>query len=361
MQMNLGAATRAVAPGRYIRERLAHPAFAPHPALPNSHAQTILASILPRKAESVRRTARRRVFQTAPDAQIVAECHWASDGVGRPAKDVPTLLLLHGIEGSIESSYMLGVAEKALRAGFHAIRINTRACGGTEDLSLTFYNAGLTADARAIIAELEEADGLTNLYVIGFSLSGNVALKLAGEYGARAPRSLRGVAVVSPSVDLALCAQAIESPSNFIYQRRFVNSLKRRLLRKAALAPGRYDVSSLSAIRTIRQFDDAYIAREAGYRDASDYYAKASALPFVPNIKLPTLIVHAQDDPFIPYAPLLSPEVSENRNVAVLLTEKGGHVGFLGKPVMREDHRWAENRVIQFVETMHAVRPGRGE
>ncbi|MFQ3589824.1 MAG: alpha/beta fold hydrolase, partial [Chloracidobacterium sp.] len=242
------------------------------------------------------------------------------------------------------------------RAGFHAIRLNTRTCGGTEHLSPHLYNAGLTEDVRAIIAELSEQDGATDVYVIGVSLSGNVALRLAGEYGAHAPQCVRGIAAISPSVDLAASTAAIEQPVNWFYHRRFVRSLKARMERKAKLFPERYDARHLKRIRTIREFDEAYTAVAAGYADAADYYHRASAVRIAAAIRLPTLIIHAQDDPFIPAAPLTEPAFADNSSITILLTERGGHVGFLAARRADEDRRWAEHRIMDFVRLLDAIR-----
>ncbi|OYT71923.1 MAG: alpha/beta hydrolase [Chloracidobacterium sp. CP2_5A] len=349
----LGAATRAVTPRAYLLERLSARPFVPDPRLTNPHLQTILGSVLPRRSPLADQTGRPRAFQTRPDTTVTAVCHWQS---GRGPADCPTLLLLHGMEGSVESSYMRGMAEKGLRAGFHVIRLNTRTCGGTEHLSPHLYNAGLTEDVHAVLTELGGRDGATDVYVVGVSLAGNVVLRLAGEYGMSAPRHARGVVAISPSVDLTASAAAMERRSNWFYHRRFVQSLKARLKRKAALFPDRYDARHLAGIRTIREFDAAYTARAAGYASAEDYYHRASAARVAEAIRLPTLIIHAQDDPFIPVAPLYAPAFAENPSIALLLTERGGHVGFLAAPGADADRRWAEHRVVDFVRALDAAR-----
>lgn len=349
----LGTTTRAVTPRTYLLERLRARPFIPDPRLTNPHLQTILGSALPRRTPLVRQTGRPRTFQTRPDTAVTGVCHWRDECT---PSDRPTLLLLHGMEGSVESSYMRGMAEKALRAGFHVVRLNTRTCGGTEHLSPHLYNAGLTEDVHAVITELGERDGATDVYVVGVSLSGNVVLRLAGEYGANAPRHVRGVVAVSPSADLTASTAAIERRSNWFYHRRFVHSLKARMKRKAALFPDRYDARHLARIRTIREFDEVYTSVAAGYADAADYYHRAAAVRVAAAIRLPTLIIHAQDDPFIPAEPLLTPPFADNHSVAVLLTEHGGHVGFLAAPGVDEDRRWAEHRVMDFVRALDAVR-----
>ena len=244
---------------------------------------------------------------------------------------------------------MLGTAEKALGAGFNAVRVNYRNCGGTEHLTSTLYHAGLTEDLRQIVDELIRLDGLSEIYLIGFSLGGNMILKLAGEYGSSIPSALRGVVGVSPSIDLAACADAIEMRKNVIYKIRFVKSLRDRMARKAKLFPGRYDASLLRGIRTIRQFDDAYVAPHCGFRDSADYYERASALRVIDRISVPTLIIHAKDDPIIPFAPIERPEVVANPNVTVLAPEHGGHVGFISGNSEGEKRFWSEMRAVDFV------------
>lgn len=350
----VGAATRAVTPRTYLLERLKLRPFVPDPRLTNPHLQTILGSVLPRRSPLVNQTGQPRTFQTCPDTAVTAVCHWQP---GHAPAERPTLLLLHGMEGSVESSYMRGIAEKALRAGLHVIRLNTRTCGGTEHLSPHLYNAGLTEDVRAVLAELAERDGVTDAYVVGVSLSGNVVLRLAAEYGTSAPRYVRGIAAISPAADLAASTAAIERRSNWLYHQRFVRSLKARMRRKAALFPDRYDAKRLAQIRTIREFDEAYTAVAAGYANAADYYHRASAVRIAAAIRLPTLVIHAKDDPFIPAAPLCEPDFADNPCIAVLLTEQGGHVGFLASPQGDEGRYWAEHRIVDFVRALDAVRP----
>jgi hypothetical protein len=240
---------------------------------------------------------------------------------------------------------MLGTAEKALRAGFNAVRLNARNCGGTAHLTDSLYHAGLTGDLRAVVDELTKHDGFNEIYLVGFSLGGNVALKLAGEYGRDAPRALRGVIAVSPSIHLSSCARAMEMRSNALYQMRFLRALRRSLRAKARLFPDLYDASLLKDIKSIRQFDETYVAPHWGFRDAEDYYARASALPFISRIGIPTLIIHAKDDPFIPFAQFEG--IEENPSVLLLATERGGHVGFVARA--SEDRFWYETMAAQFV------------
>jgi uncharacterized protein len=322
--------------------------FVPHPALKNGHTQTLAGALIPRRFRRVIENREERLFDVAPEMRVMGYCSWQAERRARP-----TLVLAHGMEGSTESRYMLGTAEKALAAGFNVVRMNVRNCGGTEHLTPTLYHAGLTDDLKAVIKELGGRDGLTEIYLAGFSLGGNMVLKLAGEYAAHAPPQLRGVIAVSPSIDLASCADAIEMRSNLIYHFKFITSLRNRLRRKARLFPDRYDAARLRGVWTIRRFDDLITAPHMGFRDVAHYYERASALPFVKAIKVPTLIVHAKDDPFIPSAQFEREEVTGNPNVALLAPAHGGHVGFISAEGEGEGRFWAEAMIVEFARLLN--------
>jgi predicted alpha/beta-fold hydrolase len=328
-----------------ITERLLQHPFIPHAALKNAHAQTLAGHFIPRRFKIIHARTESRYFDTAPGVRVLTHCSWQDDPASKP-----TLVLVHGMEGSTDSRYMLGTAEKALAAGSSVVRVNYRNCGGTEHLTPTLYHAGLTDDLRHIVSELIERDGLREIYLIGFSLGGNIALKLAGEYGVSIPREIRGVVGISASIDLAVCADAIELRGNIIYSTRFVMSLRDRLRRKAELFPERYDPSLLRGVWTIRKFDDAYVAPLCGFRDSADYYERASALRVIDRVTVPTLLIHAKDDPFIPYSQMERSEVASNSNIAVLAPDQGGHVGFISADAEGEQRFWAEATAIRFVE-----------
>ncbi|MEK6323745.1 MAG: alpha/beta fold hydrolase [Acidobacteriota bacterium] len=330
-----------------ILEHLARTPFVPPPKLRNAHAQTLAGTLIPRRFKFVTESAEPRYFDTAPGVRVLAHCSWQNERTTRP-----TLLILHGMEGSTESRYMLGTADKALAAGFNAVRVNTRNCGGTEHLTSTLYHAGLTEDLRHIISELGERDGLDEIYVSGFSLGGNVVLKLAGEYGSSTPHALKGVMAVSPTIDLNASADAIELRSNSVYNMRFVLSLRARMRRKARLFPERYDLSRLRGVWSIRKFDDVYTAPHSGFGNVANYYERASSLQFISRITVPTLIIHAQDDPFIPFASFMHRDIESNPNVALLAPEQGGHVGFIAADREGEERFWSEVIAVEFVKLL---------
>jgi uncharacterized protein len=333
-----------------IARALSEKPFVPHHLFRSGHGQTLAGYAWPRRSRlKDHHLDSARLFEVEPGVRVLAYCRWQ-----KQRDEHPTVLLLHGLEGSTESIYILGTADKAYRAGFNVVRANLRTCGKTEHLTPTIYHSGLTGDISFIIRELIETDGLKEIYLVGFSMSGNMSLRLAGEEAANLPRELAALCAVSPSVDLVAAANTIERRSNWIYQRSFIRSLRTRVRRKKQLFPELYDTRGLRRVRTIRDFDERYTARLAGYRDADDYYTRASSLPVLSLIRRPTLIIHAEDDPFIPFAPLRHPSVAANPHIILLAPKHGGHVGFVGESTEGEDRFWAENRIVEFCRLLHA-------
>ena len=324
--------------------------YAFRPRVRNGHLMTIFTWGWPRRFPRLP-PPEARLFDVAPRVRVLAHCHWQTD-----RRRHPTLLLLHGLEGSSHAHYMRGIADKGFRAGFNVIRLNQRNCGGTEHLSETLYHSGLTADPLFVLRELIDRDGLRSLAVGGYSLGGNLALKLAGELGDEAPSELRAVAAVSPTMDLECCVRALERPSNAVYQWNFVRNLKARMRRKARLFPDRYPLEPLGRVRTVRQFDEIYTAPHFGFRDASDYYHRASALRVADRICVPTLVLASEDDPFVPVAPFTDPSVRQNPAITVRVSRHGGHCAFLSAAgeTPGEDRYWAERAVVRFALT-HAT------
>jgi uncharacterized protein len=317
------------------------PVFEPLPWIAPGDLMTIAASFWPRRF-ALLPEAEDRLVEIEPGTRILVRCHWQTD-----RRDRPAVVLVHGLEGSSESGYMLGTAERAWEAGFHVVRMNQRNCGGTEQLTPTLYNSSLSGDVRAVVGELIEREGLREIFAAGFSLGGNLVLKMAGEMGEGAPAELRAVAGVSPSLDLAACASSLEMPRNWIYERFFVRQLKRRILRKARLFPDRYRLNGLGSIRSIRQFDDRITAPHSGFRDADDYYFRASALRVIEHIHRPALVVAAQDDPMVPFASFEQPEIREHAFIRLVAPRHGGHCGFISRRGGSERF-WVEGVLVEF-------------
>jgi hypothetical protein len=287
--------------------------------------------------------AEERHFQVDADSSLLGHCHW-QEGKDR---DTPLLVLVHGLEGSSESNYMLGIAEQAWRRGFHAIRLNQRNCGGTEKLTPTLYNSGMSGDYKRVFHELSTGDGFKTIFFAGYSMGGNLVMKMAGEFGAAVPSALRGVGAVSPALNLAACADALERTENYFYQRRFVAGLLARYARKAKLFPERYPRSGFGLIRTVREFDDAITAPQFGYRDAQEYYEAAGAMRVVKEIRLPLLLIAAQNDPFVPFEAIRASGAEQNPAIVFYASRYGGHCGFISNEAGNERF-WAEERLAQF-------------
>jgi len=285
-----------------------------------------------------------RYFDVAPDARVLAHCHWQEHPRSRP-----TIIALHGLNGSSDAHYMRGIAAKGFARGMNVLRLNQRNCGGTEHLSAGLFHSGLTADARHVIEELTGVDGLSSIAVAGYSLGGNLALKLAGEYGDRAPRALIGVAAVSPILEIGECVRALEQPRNFIYEWNFVRDLKARMRRKNRHRPGAFDLRPLARIKTVREFDEVYTAPHFGFAGADDYYYRASAMRVIDRIAVPALVITAEDDPFVPHQPFGDPKVTGNPNITLRISRHGGHCGFVGPASAEDDGYWAETQIVTFV------------
>ncbi len=331
--------------------------FVPHRALRNGHLMTIAAVFLRREFPRLPAGVA-RLFEVEPatagrpGTQVRGDCHWQE----APSRH-PTLVLLHGLEGSSDSAYMLGTAEKAWVAGFNVVRLNQRNCGGTENLSPTLYHSGLSGDIRAVVLELIGRDKLPEIFAAGFSMGGNLVLKMAGEFGDDAPAELRGLVGVAPAFDLAACADALSEPRNFLYERHFVRRLKGRMRRKTALFPGQFPVDGMRDIRSVRDFDDVITARFCGFASADDYYARSSARQLLANIRRPTLIVAAGDDPFVPVATFADAALEANLNITLVAPAHGGHCAFISGESGAERF-WVEARIVDFCRG--AVGNGRG-
>ena len=318
--------------------------YAPKRGLRGGHRMTLYSWGRPRQfprlpAPSIRH------FDVEPGTRVLAHCHWQATPSAHPA-----LIALHGLEGSSSAHYMRGIADKAFARGFNVILLNQRNCGGTEALADGLYHSGLTADAAHVIRELARDDGIDRIVVAGYSLGGNLALKLAGDYGDAAPPQLAGVCAVSPVLALAECVTALERRQNFIYQWKFVRGLKARMRRKGESHPGRFAVDRIPEIRTVRQFDETFTAPHFGFESAADYYQRASAMRVIERIRVPALIITAEDDPFVPVAPFRDPRIAANQHLHLIVTSHGGHCGFLSAASESDDGYWAERQVVDFAE-----------
>lgn len=314
--------------------------FVARALLRGGHAQTLAAALLPRRNSLP--AAEARLFRVEEGVQLLCHCHWQAE-----RRQAATLVLLHGLEGSSDGQYILGTADKAWAAGMSVVRMNMRNCGGTEHLGPTLYHSGLSADLGTVVEELIRVDKLERIFLAGFSMGGNITLKLAGEWGGEAPAEVRALAAVSPAMDLAACADALHRPANRLYEWNFLWGLKRRLRTKARLFPGRYETRGLRRLGSVRAFDDQVTARYCGFTGADDYYARSSAARVVERIARPTLILHSLDDPFVPLTAETRATALANPHIRLVETSGGGHCAFLA-PANGYDGRWAERELVRF-------------
>jgi predicted alpha/beta-fold hydrolase len=247
---------------------------------------------------------------------------------------------------------MLGVARNGLAAGMNVVRMNQRNCGGMDHCAPTLYNSSRSADVAAVARGLVERDRIPGFVLIGFSMGGNLVLKLAGEWGSEGPPEFRGVAAVCPAANLAAGADALHEPANRIYEYYFLLQLFRRFRRKVRLFPGDFDASRLRGVKTLREFDDRVTAYYCGFTGADDYYARASAANVISRIARPTLVIHAANDPFVRILPETKQALLSNRNITYVETEDGGHCAFVGErdSDAAYDGRWAEREVVEFAK-----------
>ncbi len=313
--------------------------FIPRRYLRNRHAMTLAGNFLPRTSSLP--APEECLFSVADQVQVLCHCHWQPEPEKRPA-----VIIVHGLEGSSLSQYVIGTGSKAWEAGMNVVRMNMRTCGGTEQLAPTLYHSGLSSDVGAVLREVIEQKKLRSVGLVGYSMGGNLVLKLAGELGASAPAELKAVAAVSPAADLAASADAMHTWSNRIYEWKFLLSLMRRFKRKTILFPDVYK-KVFRWPASIREFDDVITAPYCGFESADDYYYRAAAARVIDRIARPTLILHAMDDPFIRLLPQTRQKIEANPHITLLEPSHGGHCAFLAQP-NGYDGRWAERQIIHF-------------
>jgi uncharacterized protein len=313
----------------------------PRRGLRGGHRQTLASFFLPRRIALP--PAERRLIEVEPGVQVMCHCHWQQD-----RENALTVIIVHGLEGSSESQYMLGIAAKGIAAGMNVVRMNQRNCGGTDALSPTLYHSGRSRDIAAVAQNLMDQDRILRFALAGFSMGGNLVLKLAGEWGSEGPPQFRAVAAVCPSMNLAASADALHLPVNRLYEYYFMWQLRGRLRVKARLFPQVFDTSRLRGVTSLRDFDDKITAYYCGFEGASDYYQRAAAANVVDRIAVPALILHAANDPFIRILPETRQKILSNPSITFVETEDGGHCSFLAE-ADGDDGRWAERQVVEFL------------
>jgi uncharacterized protein len=317
------------------------------PIVKNPHVLTILANFARRHLDTARFPVTERLYQTDAEAQVLVHEQ-------RPTGDARgEIVMVHGLEGSSDAGYIRSMSQIALEQGYAVHRKNMRSCGGTESLCKTMYHAGLTSDTLEVIRTIRRERG-NPVYLIGYSLGGNVALKLAGELGDAAAGLLDAVIAVSTPIDLAASVRKMSRRENWIYESRFLSRLKERIRRRAAAMPGVYDIARLETCKSVYEFDDRVTAPFFGFGTAANYYATQSSNQFLHKIRIPTLLIQAKDDPLIPFDIYEDPAIRENPHIRLVAAEHGGHLGFLSK---RAPRFWVDRVVLGWLEQIRNSRP----
>jgi predicted alpha/beta-fold hydrolase len=240
---------------------------------------------------------------------------------------------------------MQAIAARAWAAGCNVVRMNMRNCGDSERLTPTLYHSGMSGDVAAVVEHFARLFSLERVALVGYSMGGNLVLKLAGEWGSRAP--LCAVTAVCPAIDLAASSDALHEPANRVYEWWFLRGLMRRFRLKAELFPEIYTHAAGMKIGSLRQFDDRIVARFCGFRDADDYYYRSASARVVDQIAVPTLILRALDDPFIRMLPETRSALLANPHIRLVETAHGGHCAYLSGD-RGDDIHWAEATVVRF-------------
>ncbi|MGB0123627.1 MAG: alpha/beta fold hydrolase [Silvibacterium sp.] len=278
---------------------------------------------------------------------VLCHCHWQPEQVRAQRL---TVVLIHGLEGSSSSRYVIGNTGRALAAGFNVVRMNMRSCGGTDEISPTIYHSGQSNDVNAVFKKLVETQKLESIALVGYSMGANLVLKFAGEVAAAPPPQLKALVGVSPLMDLAVSSAALHEPQNRPYEWHFLRSMLARIRRRALLFPAIYANAEVEKIHSLRLFDQHIVARYGGFADADDYYFTVASSQYADRLNLPTLILHSLDDPFIRMLPATRAALIANPHVTFVETQHGGHCAFLESPQNGDDGRWAEKTLLGFLQ-----------
>jgi predicted alpha/beta-fold hydrolase len=304
------------------------------PLFCSPHLQTIAGHLWKRPDAAAEFPVERRLYRTEPDVQVLV-CSQRPHGQARGE-----IFMVHGLEGSGEAGYIRSLSVAALRAGFAAHRFHMRTCGGTEHLCRTLYHAGLTSDLLAVLREFRK-DGRAPAFLAGYSLGGNMVLKLAGEMGESAREYVQGICTVSAPLDLAACARRMTEPDNRVYEARLVRAMRKRLC-----ATGRYQMGEFAGMRSVHELDDRFTAPSFGFGDAANYYRTQSAIGYLAGLRVPALLIQAKDDTFVPFAIYESAAVRSNPWIQLMATEHGGHLGFIGRGPNR---LWSDKAIMEWI------------
>jgi len=333
-----------------------HSDFTPRRFLNNGHLMTLVGNFLPRQwslpdSEDLLVEVEGPIEGHASygPTRVLCHCHWQAADVRSQRL---TVVLVHGLEGSSNSQYVLGNSTRAWAAGCNVVRMNMRSCGGTDKFSPAIYHSGCSNDVARVVEQIVAQHRLQAIALIGYSMGGNLVLKYAGELGAAAPTELKALVGVSPLMDLAASSAALHEPQNRFYEKYFLRSMVDRVRRKAELFPNIYMPFYVSGmlrkLSSMRDFDEYVVARFGGFVDADDYYYSVASSRVAAQLSVPTLILHSLDDPFIRMLPETRQTLIDNPHVNFFETQHGGHCAFLA-PAAGYDGYWAEKMLLGFL------------
>jgi hypothetical protein len=325
--------------------------FSSRVLLRNGHLQTLAGNFLPRtfilpEPEELLVEVEGPVSGYGP-SYVLCHCHWQPE---EARAERLTVVLVHGLEGSSSSQYVIGNTARALAVGFNVVRMNMRSCGGTDEISPTLYHSGRSGDVAAVMKQIIEIHSLKSIALVGYSMGGNLVLKFAGEVAAALPPQLKALVGVSPLMDLAVSSPALHEPQNRMYEWHFLRSMIARVRRRIVLFPAIYGDAEINKIRSMRLFDEHIVARYGGFTGADDYYFSVASSRYADRFNVPTLILKSLDDPFIRMLPSTREALIANPNVTYVETQRGGHCAFLESPQNDDDGRWAERTLLGFLQ-----------
>lgn len=304
----------------------------------NPHVQTVFPSVFRR----VTGVSYQRERVHTPDGDFV-DLDWSEAGAERLA------ILLHGLEGNSDRAYIRGMARALNRCGWDTVAMNFRGCSGECNTKLRFYHSGDTGDLDTVISHVIGKEAYGEIALVGFSLGGNVVLKYLGERESNLRPEIRKAVTFSVPVDLTASSWKMGLPSNRIYMKRFLKMLHEKIKMKMEIMPGELNDEDYHSIRTFKEFDDRYTAPINGFRDAEDYWEKASSKPLLGAVSVPTLLVNAADDPFLPEECFPLDEARSNPHFFLEIPSHGGHTGFVAFNTRKE--YWSESRAVGFLNS----------
>jgi uncharacterized protein len=302
----------------------------------NGHLQTIIPALFRR----VRHITYHRERIATPDGDFL-DLDWS------PATGKALAIISHGLEGSSDRPYIKGMVQAMNRAGIDALAWNYRSCSGESNKTLRSYHLGATDDLHQVVDHVLRQHRYPAIYLIGFSAGGNITLKYLGEAPATLPAQIKKAVVFSVPCDLKSCSDTLSQPENRVYLKRFLKSLRKKLLLKAKDFPDHLDLAGYEQLQTFPDFDNRYTAPLHGFQDAEDYYARCSSRQFLPHIRIPTLVVNAQNDPFLSEACFPEAEAAANPLLYLETPQAGGHVGFTLNFLANE--YYSEKRAVEFL------------